>query len=619
MRVSEEKRLRGQSLVPGQRNVHLEPGLTVSSLFDTHSGHQEKVVRMFDEKGCLTTREVGVKRFQFARLSIFYTLRSLTWPVLCTYLLLIYIAILFAFAMVYFIWGNLCGAWVDANWVTALYFTIVSLAANGGYFGEPENTMLQPDHICFTGRTVLVMLLSYANIIFVGIVAALVVGKAEYGGRLSQRIVFSDFCSLTSVSGRRDRCWQLTFRMANSDKQKPIAHGRLRLFIVTAEPLKDPRMGRKEKTGQNLAELPEEQRGSKGGGKSERQRQSHEVPMVSMEQEEGGIPLPRASTSSLMYDLSPVDTPLATTQGQLSPKSPRGRQRRGKRRRQEELKPPGTTCEVSVGGGKEGDEDPAAQREKKTGIKSAPTCCRTIAVEISEHGHGISDPSPSAEAGMEAAQQQQRQGRLPQKHPANPQPTNSFAAHIPFKTTSSAAAGVAVGGSHEDADGFERVNIHVEELRWTSSNEQYLEARQGQLSLWFPVSITHFIDRRSPLFRYVDQEKMDPAMLLSQSLSSASPTMKTTGEKGNTTGSLRSFQIVATFDATEMESGATIVAKRTYTLNDIITHYRFSNKMVQMRPGSNEVLIDYHYFNEMIPVSGMEPTYTSTSESDTTL
>ncbi|EAN93250.1 hypothetical protein C3747_128g11 [Trypanosoma cruzi] len=609
MRVSEDKRLRGQSLVPGQRNVHLEPGLTVSSLFDTHSGHKEKVVRVFDEKGCLTTREVGVKRFQFARLSIFYMIRSLTWPVLCTYLLLLYIAILFAFAMVYFIWGNVCGAWEDAKWVTALYFTIVSLAANGGYFGEPTDTMLQPDHTCFTGRTVLVMLLSYTNIIFVGIVAALVVGKAEYGGRLSQRIVFSDFCSLTSVPGRRDRCWRLTFRMANSDKQKPIAHGRLRLFIVTAESLKDRRMSRGEMRRQSLAELPEEQRSSKGGGKSWRQRLPHEMSIVSMEQEEGGIQLLRASASSLMEDLSPADTSLAVTQGQLSPKSPRGRQRRGKRRRHEEQKPPGTKCELATGRGKEGDEDHAAQT-KKTCIGSAPTCGSTIAVAISEQGRGISDPSPFAEAGIEAAQHQRHQERLPLKHPASSHPTSSFAA--------AAAAGVfAAGGNHED--GFERVSIHVEELRWTSSNEQYLEARQGQLSLWFPVSITHFIDRRSPLFRYVDQEKMDPAMLLSQSLSSASPTLKTTGEKGNTIGSLRSFQIVATFDATEMESGATIVAKRTYTLNDIITHYRFSNKMVQMRPGSNEVLIDYHYFNEMIPVSGMEPTYTSTSESDTTL
>ncbi|RNF23951.1 uncharacterized protein Tco025E_02688 [Trypanosoma conorhini] len=579
MRTCEYKKVRGCSLKPGRRELRLDPGLRVSSLFANFPEQKRNVVRVFDEDGGLRTREVGVKRFQFARLSVFYTLRSLTWPLLCTYLFLLYLAVLFVFAALYLAWGDACGAWQDTTWTTALYFTVVSLAANGGYFGEPADTMLSPAHPCFSGRTFLVMMLSYTNIIFVGLVAALVVGKAQYSGRLGQRVVFSEFCSLTPLPGHRGRRWGLTFRMANSSARQPLAHGRLRVFIVTAEPLKETSM-------MHVAAAPERPRRGKGGGGGRQRPQI--VPPSTAEP-------PRESREASACYFSCTETP----QGEARRTSERGKRQRLRRQRGQQ---PSETCGDPTEEGAEGEEARATDVDLRSATELGSSSA--TGVEAGAQRHGVCDSPPPTAAGPEPAQRQEQP--LQQQYSVTQHPVAAAGAgagvssgysevHIPV------AASCGAGGnddSNEDDDGFEGVDIRVEELRWTCPNERYLEARQGQLSLWVPVSITHVIDRRSPLYRYLGHEGADDAAPSSQTLL-AEPAAATATTR--TTGSLHSFQIVATFDATEMESGATIMAKRTYTANDIVAHYRFSNKVVLMRPGSREVLVDYHYFNELLP------------------
>ncbi|RNF09360.1 oligoribonuclease [Trypanosoma rangeli] len=593
MQTWKYKRVRGHSLKPGGRSLRLDPELRVSSVFGNFPEQKRNVVRVFDKDGGLRTREVGVKRFQFARLSIFYMLRSLTWPILCTYLFVLYLAVLFVFAMLYFIWGSVCGAWQGTTWATALYFTVVSLAANGGYFGEPADTMLCPTHPCFSGRTFIVMLLSYTNIIFVGLVAALVVGKAEYGGKLSQRIVFSDFCSLTPLPGRRDRSWCLTFRMANSDGQKPLAHGRLRVFIITAEPLKDHRMLCKaDTTTQHAGTAPGKLPRGKGEDDGGRQR-SHRAPTPVAEPARETGEAEREASAGFHSCLGTPRDEVAQEEapGEARQTPVRGeRQRRRRQKRQQSPK----VCEASTEGGGEGEEDAAGAKSiallSITEVGGSNSSAAAVDV-VGGQRHKDYDPLLSATTGGDPVQQ--RYSATQQHSIVDAGGSSGYSeVRIPV-AVAGGAGGNDDSDSNEDYDGFERVSICVEELRWECPNERYVEARQGQLALWVPVSITHVIDRHSPLYRYMGHAGADDA---------EPATMMQPGAAGWATNSLCSFQIVATFDATEMESGANIMAKRTYTAHDIVAHYQFSNKMVLVRPGSREVLVDYHYFNEMLPV-----------------
>ncbi|KEG08352.1 hypothetical protein DQ04_07391010 [Trypanosoma grayi] len=629
--------------MPGQRKVQVDPDLLVTSVFDTFPEQQDNVVRVFDEEGCLTTREIGVKRFQFARLSIFHTLRSLPWSILITYSILVYLAILFVCSVVYFTWAHACGASEGVTWAAALYFTVVSLAANGGYVGEQMDTMISPIHVCFVGRTIIVMVLSYTNIIFVGLVAALVVGKAEYSGKLGQRVVFSDFCSLTVVPGRRDHCWRLTFRMANSMGQKPVAHGRLRVFIISAELLQDYRRRRKEMMKEYYGKLLERQptRGS-GGGDTLRGRSQALMSLTAdrltadrlreqQQQQEGSKTL----TSSFALQMDPPIDPAVSTRlrrQQEHRRRPSGGKLRRRRPRQ--------------AGGQETADDDEATHKKKSSLISL-----TTAVNVADPGQKEGAAS-SQTAGTESSnvQQQQPQQEQEQEQEEGGQPQSRTRPGVPQRSTSAAGddssnssesnpsvkthpsdgsreAGGGEADGTDEADDFERVRICVEEVRWCCSEERYLEARQGQLSLWFPVSITHTIDRQSPLYRYMEREKPGSPTLGSSRSTAGTSTAKAAAAAAAATAaggggggrgaaastSPRSFQIVATFDATDMDSGATITAKRTYTVTDIVAHYRFSNKLVRMRPGSSEVLLDYHYFNEMLPVTAVE---SSTTDSD---
>uniref|UniRef100_A0A0A9ZFB9 Inward rectifier potassium channel irk-1 n=1 Tax=Lygus hesperus TaxID=30085 RepID=A0A0A9ZFB9_LYGHE len=75
------------------------------------------------------------------------------------------------------------------------------------------------------------------------------------------------------------------------------------------------------------------------------------------------------------------------------------------------------------------------------------------------------------------------------------------------------------------------------------------------------------------------------------------------------------FQIIAVFNATEMETGATIMATHTYITTDIIAHYKFSNKLVHMHPLGLDVHLDYHYFNALLPITAQESSTSSSSSS----
>ncbi|ORC86006.1 uncharacterized protein TM35_000311920 [Trypanosoma theileri] len=625
MRSSGEKKVRGLSLKPGQRNVEVHPDLHLSSVFDTFPEQQENIVRVFDEEGRLTTREIGVKRFHFARLSIFYALRSLSWGVLITYSILMYVTILFLSSALYLGWSTMCGAGEGMSLTEALYFSVVSLAANGGYIGEQPDTMVQPGHICFTGRTVIVMMLSYANIIFVGMVAALVVSKAEYSGRLGQRVVFSDFCSLTAVPGRPDRCWRLTFRMANSIGENPLAHGRLRVFIITAEPLKDYRLRRKEMSRMYYGKLLDKHRHhhhsqQEKGEVSDRGRGNSSSSYLTLDRLQE---LQSTKKGANMSFVSQMDPALAAAFSEKLTREQRGRQSSGKpkhRRHQGKLSSRNVDDNAENTSRTRGRG--TSQREGETSAEATMVQIGEIPQRESESEHDVTNK------GTKEVEKQQRKQRVRisaapdtvvQSHdpPSGGNPSSSSSSDtstVSIKTNPSEgsrlAAEKAAAANSGDADDFERVCIRVEEVRWTCSEERYLEAREGQLSLWFPVNITHTIDRQSPLYRYIEGNREENPFMSSTPLTSPRGGKTLAGKKGD---SMRSFQLVATFDATEMESGATITAKRTYTMSDIVAHYRFSNKMVRMKPDSNEVRIDYHYFNEMLPITAVE---SSTTESD---
>lgn len=175
---------------------------------------------------------------------------------------------------------------------------------------------------------------------------------------------------------------------------------------------------------------------------------------------------------------------------------------------------------------------------------------------------------------------------------------------------------------HDEEEGeqeMERVHLRVQEMRWTCAEETYLDhGDSGQLSLWYPATITHTIDERSPLYAFMQQPAVaaslreGPGTFFNSARSEDSSVHPTSLQNGPDSARHR-FQLVAVFDATEMESGSTITAKRTYTTVDIVAHYKFSDRLVHMQPENGEVMLDFHYFNALLPMDLIE---LSTTDSD---
>jgi len=161
----------------------------------------ELLAPLFTVDGHLQHEVEGVNNFRFKRLVLFDWVVSLPWRYVWMLSISAYVGVVSAFAVLYNIWGSLCGGWLNKRGTTTVvsyYFSIVSLAANGGYLSEPPE-MVDSGNACFVGRTVLVGACSFTNILFVAVVAALVVSKVSNRERWSRRVLFSEYCTLQEV------------------------------------------------------------------------------------------------------------------------------------------------------------------------------------------------------------------------------------------------------------------------------------------------------------------------------------------------------------------------------------------------------------------------------------
>lgn len=636
---------RGASLVPQQRHptessIPEELKLSIFespvmrypvSLLDSNKGGNNSFnsvrqgapqlpqVPIFDKRGKMTTKQIGVHDFHLRKQATFYWLRSHSWLSLISLSMLLYVGVLTGISVVYLIWSLSCGAHGDTNFVGAFYFTVVSLAANGGYMGESE-LMTDPTGVCYYGRTALVMMCSYANIIFVGLIAALVVSKAESSSKLASRVVFSRYCTLTAVPGHVD-VWRLSFRLANLDNQQPLAHGRLRLFVVSTEPLKSYRLAKRARqqrlgkqqhwvssrsAGPLTADTLQEQLCTEASFgdvvdnpellafMQHRLSQQRVMEALRRRQHGKGKKSRRAKreaenqqlqsstsrrTTPCLPEVSRKTTPLQST---VNPAS-RNRHQRSSRRRAvlRPTTPSGTTPLVST--------DTADNREPSSASTSTSSSVMSncsVRTNVSLASLRSPIPQDSPQASVTAAD-----------CPLAAAPSTGLLAKQTAPASYHSIQVITGDTEHnpddEDDTSMQRVHINTSELRWVCAEESYLASTAGDLSLWYPATITHIIDERSPLYRF-----LVPA---AASLPTERPTSRSR------------FQIIAAYDAIEMESGAPIMAKNTYMAADIVTHHKFSTKLVYMKPYSSEVLLDYHYFNQVLPVTAVESSTTDSN------
>ncbi|CAG9569663.1 conserved hypothetical protein [Leishmania major strain Friedlin] len=641
-------------------------------------------VPVFDYNGNLTTRQVGVHTFRFRSLSLFYFLRSQPWTVLITYSVILYLIIVLLITAAYYAWGVACGA--AMNVVSAIYFTVVSLAANGGYMGEDGDTMTDATHMCYRGRTAIVMVCSYVNILFVGLVAALVVSKAEYTGKLGHRVVFSDFCTLTTVPGRVDR-WRLVFRVANVDNHIPLARGKLRLFCVTAEPLKEYHIQQQQQQQlqalrhsrpvKKLAEstwsgihplLPGVEYDGGGGG---RQPQRTAPPPAEADAKCHTAKATKRHAKAHRRLHSTLAPPAPHDSAESSSREDRSGLTRAQRNRQlHKSGSGGHTDEADRPGRHRGQRSegslspqkrhsmPSAESGGHWGTSSGPSRWASTASSGSDDSTLSTSVASSrflSASSAAKATSSTRAGRKAVGREKAPSPKSKSSAAVDNvdvdKANSSVSSqegsclyaaspltevgkepSVAFAGkrsllptgipepavsvpilSHfpnvDAGKTMERVHLCVHEMRWTCAGETYLDrGERGQLSLWYPADIIHIIDERSPLRPFLELPHVAASLGSGGAAANA-----LSGFPSRADLVRQHFQIVAVFDATEMETGSTITAKRTYANEDIVAHYKFSDRLVHVHPESSEVLLDFHYFNALLPMNLVEP---STTESD---
>lgn len=666
-------------------------------------------VPVFDYNGNLTTNQVGVNTFRFRSLSLFYFFRSQPWKVLLTYSAVLYLLIVLLITCAYYVWGVACGA--GMNTVMAVYFTVVSLAANGGYMGEDVGTMADSTHVCYRGRTVIVMVCSYVNILFVGLMAAVVVGKAEYAGKLGHRVVFSDFCTLTSVPGRVDQ-WRLVFRMANVDNHIPLAHGKLRLFCVTAEPLKEYRLRQQQRQlmrharpirgltntsfggshhvlhgleaglGSRHGPLRTSKPGSDGSDHRRRRADKAHKKRIAVKGHASRYselaPPPAASSSSPTTHEASTSTHAG---GGREEESGLTRAQRHQRRRKHQRHPRKHPKAAAAGAGEGGEGAVEGRRPRQRQVRprradrrrhgagsdedadvrpgsgaasrstsasssgTESTLSSSSATSRTSTPHSSRGSSPSRKVGRRQVSSRQVHTSSTIDDAASDKTNTSVSSQEDSCLYASSPVAPNAGGrrgvlpppplqnirersvpvriasqfpdlhaedetaDEDDGNALERVRLRVQEMRWTCAEESYLDrGDSGQLSLWYPVNITHTIDERSPLHPFMELPSVAASLSGASGVAEVPSAWTRRAEVA-----LQRFQIVAVFDATEMESGSTITAKRTYTTADIAAHYKFSDRLVHIQADSSEVVLDFHYFNALLPVDLVEP---STTDSD---
>lgn len=151
-----------------------------------------------------------------------------------------------------------------------------------------------------------------------------------------------------------------------------------------------------------------------------------------------------------------------------------------------------------------------------------------------------------------------------------------------------------------------------------SYNESNGVSVGGSLHLWYPVVISHHIDRSSPLFRFLYDRWLYQQEAASREEEGALNEDEDDDDnddeiqkmnhyrflpKNTASRYFAPFQVVAVYEAVEQGTGAAILAKKTFTPYDIIQSYRFSSKLVQLDDTRGTVELDYHYFNTMVPLS----------------
>lgn len=531
---------------------------------------------LFTVDGHLQHEVEGVNTFRFKRLVLFDWVVSLPWRYVWMLSISAYVGVVTVFAILYNIWGSLCGGWFNkrgSTTVVSYYFSIVSLAANGGYLSEPPE-MVDSGNACFAGRTVLVGACSFTNILFVAVVAALVVSKVSNRERWSRRVLFSEYCTLQEVE------------------------------VVHAAPATDD-----DEEEDDASTSEEEHDGEHASSGSEQGSNTaipkgdtgddEEATVVVEDEEEGPVwllslrlaDLHRQSLSKgtlRLYCVSvepptsettAIATPTTTTtttthkvvSSPLLPASPLQRPRRLSMR-ERSLR--------STGGAWKKKKKGKASNHRRDEEHHSPA-----AADHHHHHHhtkrqqGNNHLSSGHHSNMWLqSQKEEEEVRLHHASPYVIPRVTELTWHcveerhqqdmvFPFPTALSSAA--SLSSLH--------LNSHHHHHHHSSSND---------LRLWYPVTIQHVVDATSPLYPYIFARLCPGAAAAAAGVTGAV--------------SCGAFQIVASFDAEDQATAAPIHAKAAYTPLNIVKGFRFSHELVQLDRDTGKVVVNFDAFNTLL-------------------
>lgn len=557
-------------------------------------------VPIFNHAGSINAEVRGVSTLQFNRLTWYYSLLKLPWKYMLGLSFALYITVVTLFTVLYYTMCHLCGA--NVSIVSALYFVIVSISANGGYMGEDQNVMY-PGHRCFAHRTYLIMFASYISILLGAMIATVFIAKASTHEKLQHRVVFSDYVTLNMLS-------MDTFRMSfrvSSIAERPMVHGSMRLYLVS---MVAGASTRQKKTERQLAE--------------ERKRHAALKPHMRRQS---------------ILDISPALHPGHLTTGKEGGGTPPWRHHSA---------PAGALLHHDSSAREITVPIPPPDVEVENPSAAAPLTKKNS----SSNNYGTLQESEDFPGGDSEGKVQNHslvfgKEMLP--------PIGDSQAAARRMSLGDAGAGdngedghsyytdtapIRLRPADEDDEDEVPLSVRIEELPWACDEEIPLPGCQGDLNLWFPATINHIIDVDSPLY-YVITGKPRPTQgglyhaghrhfmhsndvphRSHAAAAAAAGNLGSTGKgkRGDMGASLQSnigqqsFQIVAVFEATDSATSTIIQSKHVYTPDNLIAHYHFAAEtlMSQKRAkedvnhhgiqvAAKETTIDYCRFNELIP------------------
>ncbi|CCW69528.1 unnamed protein product [Phytomonas sp. Hart1] len=560
-------------------------------------------VRAFDKQGNMTTKQCGMASFYLRQTTLFYFIRSYPWSWLMVISIVFYLVLVMGITGLYYGWAWACGGPDSTSAITSLYFTVVSLAANGGYMGEAAS-MENPSNVCYYGRTFIVMLASFTNIILVGLIAALVVGKAESTGKFGNRIIFSNFCTLTRATWQQ-KTWELKFRMANIASKKPLAQGQLHLFCIFLEPLNDDHtliktLLEKESIQCKKACALDQETAPMEALSNDAINETHDLTSNSA--------FVSASNVSLSKTSDPKNKDPVRVSEFLEKLSIRGEGNIDQKESPDEaewtlpMEKNVDTIPFPLLGHKEDEKSDEDKKNSSSERDTNPFIIRVHSDEKEKPPRVYGGTSNVEECEINLLYTQKRSGNTLQIK--NRCQSNTFSAEVD----------PLLGKSHpnnqhdyleehlrseeENSGRIQQVKLRVVELQWSCSEEEFLDKENRQLSLWYPSTICHVVDKHSPLYRFFYNQ------VKNSSFSSSTDKDKHSLDTSSTLiGLPEFFQIVAVFDGIETESGATIMEKHAYTSIDILRNYKFSNNLMNMHTESSEIHLNYNFFNVVYPIT----------------